>query len=136
MCSAQCRYHISKVQISRNIYDIYIVQSRYLCNILRTSVGPVSALLTPVLAMTEASQEANVAALIGTPALQQIVDKVDIYRATQIKPFNSKFVDGKSDSEKKELLKKIEVQLVTFNGKEKLSIDEYYSVLKVQVCRN
>ena len=87
--------------------------------------------------MTEASQEANVAALIGTPALQQIVDKVDIYRAiTQIKPFNSKFVDGKSDSEKKELLKKIEVQLVTFNGKEKLSIDEYYSVLKVQVCRN
>merc|ERR1712038_1605210 len=82
-----------------------------------TSVGPVSALLTPVLAMTEASQEANVAALIGTPALQQIVDK---------------FVDGKSDSEKKELLKKIEVQLVTFNGKEKLSIDEFYSVLKVQ----
>ena len=42
-------------------------------------MGPVSALLTPVLAMTEVSKEANVAALIGTPALQQIVDKVDIY---------------------------------------------------------
>ena len=68
-----------RFQISRNIYDIYCVQCRYLPNIPRTSVGPVSALLTPVLAMTEASKEANVAALIGTPALQQIVDKVDIY---------------------------------------------------------
>jgi len=63
------------------------------------------------------AEEANVAALIGSPALDQIVDK---------------FVDGKSDSEKKEMIKKIEVQLVSFNGKERLTVDEYYSVLKVQ----
>ena len=79
MYCVQFRFHIYNVQISRNIYDIYCVQCRYLPNIPRTSVGPVSALLTPVLAMTEVSKEANVAALIGTPALQQIVDKVDIY---------------------------------------------------------
>ena len=44
------------------------------------------------------------------------------------------FATGKSDSEKKEMIKKIETQLVTFNGKEKLTVDEFYSVLKVQVC--
>ena len=31
------------------------------------------------------------------------------------------------------MIKKIETQLVTFNGKEKLTVDEFYSVLKVQV---
>ena len=31
------------------------------------------------------------------------------------------------------MIKKIENQLVTFNGKDKLTVDEYYSVLKVQV---
>ena len=31
------------------------------------------------------------------------------------------------------MIKKIENQLVTFNGKEKLTVDEFYSVLKVQV---
>ena len=44
-----------------------------------------------------------------------------------------KFATGKSDAEKKELIKKVETQLVTFNGKDKLTVDEYYSVLKVQV---
>lgn len=44
----------------------------------------------------------------------------------------NQFVTGKSDSEKKEMLKKIESQLLT-NGKEKLTVDEYYNVLKVQV---
>jgi len=58
----------------------------------------------------------NVASLIGSPALNQLVDK---------------FVTGKSDSEKKEMLKKIESQLLS-NGKEKLTVDEYYNVLKVQ----
>ena len=43
------------------------------------------------------------------------------------------FVPKKSDSEKKEMIKKIEVQLSTYNGKGKLTVDEYYSVLKVQV---
>ena len=43
------------------------------------------------------------------------------------------FASGKSASEKKEMVKKIETQLVSFNGKEKLTVDEYYSVLKVQV---
>merc|ERR1712087_416644 len=59
----------------------------------------------------------DVAALVGQPALQQLV---------------TKFATGKSDSEKKEMIKKIENQLVTFNGKEKLTVDEFYSVLKVQ----
>jgi len=45
------------------------------------------------------AEESNVAALIGSPALNQIVDK---------------FVDGKSDNEKKEMIKKIEVQLGNF----------------------
>ena len=44
----------------------------------------------------------------------------------------NQFVTGKSDSEKKEMLKKIESQLLT-NGKEKLTVDEYYNVLKIQV---
>merc|ERR1712126_212082 len=61
--------------------------------------------------------EGNVAALIGSPALSQLVEK---------------FAAGKSASEKKEMVKKIETQLVSFNGKEKLTVDEYYSVLKVQ----
>ena len=43
------------------------------------------------------------------------------------------FAAGKSASEKKEMVKKIETQLLSFNGKEKLTVDEYYSVLKVQV---
>jgi len=61
--------------------------------------------------------DSNVAALVGQPALLQLVNK---------------FATGKSDSEKKEMIKKIETQLVTFNGKEKLTVDEFYSVLKVQ----
>ena len=48
-------------------------------------------------------------------------------------PFFLKFASGKSDAEKKEMIKKVETQLVTFNGKDKLTVDEYYSVLKVQV---
>ena len=48
-------------------------------------------------------------------------------------PFLLKFATGKSDAEKKEIIKKVETQLVTFNGKDKLTVDEYYSVLKVQV---
>ena len=47
--------------------------------------------------------------------------------------YNLQFASGKSASEKKEMVKKIETQLVSFNGKEKLTVDEYYSVLKVQV---
>lgn len=31
------------------------------------------------------------------------------------------------------MLKKIESQLLSYNGKEKLTVDEYYNVLKVQV---
>jgi len=61
--------------------------------------------------------DSDVAALVGQPALLQLVNK---------------FAKGKSDSEKKEMIKKIETQLVTFNGKEKLTVDEFYSVLKVQ----
>merc|ERR1711983_693925 len=34
--------------------------------------------------------------------------------------------------EKKEMLKKIESQLLSYNGKDKLTVDEYYNVLKVQ----
>ena len=79
--------------------------------------------------------EGNVAALIGSPALSQLVEKVTIFLIF-IK-FNShhnmQFAAGKSASEKKEMVKKIETQLVSFNGKEKLTVDEYYSVLKVQV---
>ena len=44
----------------------------------------------------------------------------------------NQFVTGKSDSEKKEMLKKIESQLLS-SGKDKLTVDEYYNVLKVQV---
>ncbi len=79
----------------------------------------------------------NVASLIGSPALNQLVDKVFSWRTftTLIRYlfllFNQ-FVTGKSDSEKKEMLKKIESQLLS-NGKEKLTVDEYYNVLKVQV---
>ena len=50
--------------------------------------------------------------------------------------FSLQFVPKKSDSEKKEMIKKIEVQLSTYNGKGKLTVDEYYSVLKVQVRNN
>lgn len=46
---------------------------------------------------------------------------------------NFQFAKEKSEAEKKEMIKKIEVQLTTFNGKGKLTVDEYYSVLKVQV---
>ena len=31
------------------------------------------------------------------------------------------------------MLKKIESQLLSYNGKDKLTVDEYYNVLKVQV---
>lgn len=61
--------------------------------------------------------DSNVAELVGQPALVQLVNK---------------FASGKSDAEKKEMIKKVETQLVTFNGKDKLTVDEYYSVLKVQ----
>merc|ERR1712045_841980 len=88
------------------------------------SQGPGSGFVTWILTLVGARKnrvrtmgDENVASLIGSPALNQLVDK---------------FVTGKSEAEKKEMLKKIGSQLVTFNGKEKLTVDEYYSVLKVQ----
>ena len=76
----------------------------------------------------------SVAALIGTPALHQLVNKVHENKNMKyFYKFSLQFVPKKSDSEKKEMIKKIEVQLSTYNGKGKLTVDEYYSVLKVQV---
>ena len=62
--------------------------------------------------------ENSVTCLLGQPALVQLVEKAE---------------GGKTDKEKKALLKKIESQCQTFNGKGKLTLDDFYSVIKVQV---
>ena len=61
------------------------------------------------------------ACLLGQPALVQLVDKV---------------AGEKTEKEKKEILRKAETQCKSFDGKGKLTVDDYYSVLKVQVCRS
>ena len=60
----------------------------------------------------------SVSSLLGQPALLQLLTKLQT---------------SAGDKEKKELIKKIETQCQSFNGKGKLTIDEYYSVIKVQV---
>ena len=62
--------------------------------------------------------ETSVACLLGQPALVQLVDKA---------------ASTNNEKEKKELLKKAETQCKSFDGKGKLTVDDYYSVLKVQV---
>ena len=62
--------------------------------------------------------ETSVACLLGQPALVQLVDKS---------------ASTNNEKEKKELLKKAETQCKSFDGKGKLTVDDYYSVLKVQV---
>ena len=62
--------------------------------------------------------DAQISTLLGQPALMQLVDKAD---------------NSKNEKEKKELLRKIETQCKSFDGKGKLTVDDYYSVLKVQV---
>ena len=64
--------------------------------------------------------ETSVACLLGQPALVQLVDK-------------SASTNINNEKEKKELLKKAETQCKSFDGKGKLTVDDYYSVLKVQV---
>eukprot|EP00090_Calanus_glacialis_P024436 TRINITY_DN3795_c0_g1_i1.p1 TRINITY_DN3795_c0_g1~~TRINITY_DN3795_c0_g1_i1.p1 ORF type:complete len:157 (-),score=72.59 TRINITY_DN3795_c0_g1_i1:39-509(-) len=61
--------------------------------------------------------ETSVACLLGQPALVQLVDKS---------------ASTNNEKEKKELLKKAETQCKSFDGKGKLTVDDYYSVLKVQ----
>ena len=62
--------------------------------------------------------DAEISTLLGQPALVQLIDKAD---------------SGKNEKEKKELRKKVETQCKSFDGKGKLTVDDYYSVLKVQV---
>ena len=64
------------------------------------------------------SQHQSVASLLGQPAMVQLIDKV---------------CSNKTDQEKAELRSKAETQCKTFNGKGKLTVDDLYSVLKVQV---
>lgn len=64
------------------------------------------------------SDHQSVASLLGQPALVQLIDKV---------------CASKTDQEKTELRTKAETQCKTFNGKGKLTVDDLYSVLKVQV---
>ena len=64
------------------------------------------------------SQHESVASLLGQPALVQLIAKV---------------CPTKTDGEKSELRTKAETQCKTFNGKGKLTVDDLYSVLKVQV---
>merc|ERR1712083_694850 len=59
----------------------------------------------------------EISTLLGQPALVQLIDKADT---------------GKNEKEKKELRKKVETQCKSFDGKGKLTVDDYYSVLKVQ----
>merc|ERR1712098_966888 len=61
--------------------------------------------------------DAEISTLLGQPALVQLIDKAD---------------SGKNEKEKKELRKKVETQCKSFDGKGKLTVDDYYSVLKVQ----
>ena len=63
------------------------------------------------------SQHESVASLLGQPALVQLIAKV---------------CPNKTDQEKSELRIKAENQCKTFNGKGKLTVDDLYSVLKVQ----
>ena len=62
----------------------------------------------------------SVATLLGQPALVQLIAKV---------------CPTKTDQEKSELKSKAETQCKTFNGKGKLTVDDLYSVLKVQVLQ-
>merc|ERR1712241_1418393 len=64
------------------------------------------------------SQHESVASLLGQPALVQLIEKV---------------CSSKTDKEKAELRTKAETQCKTFNGKGKLTVDDLYSVLKVQM---
>ena len=57
--------------------------------------------------------------LLGQPALVQLVEKAK---------------SNLNQKEKKDLIKKIESQLSTFDGKGKLTVDDFYSVIKIQVC--
>ena len=66
------------------------------------------------------SEHQSVASLLGQPALVQLIEKV---------------CSSKTDKEKAELRTKAETQCKTFNGKGKLTVDDLYSVLKVQVGR-
>ena len=66
------------------------------------------------------SQHESVASLLGQPALVQLIAKV---------------CPNKTDQEKSELRIKAENQCKTFNGKGKLTVDDLYSVLKVQVLQ-
>merc|ERR1711997_411915 len=64
------------------------------------------------------SQHESVASLLGQPALVQLIVRV---------------CPNKSEQEKSELRTKAENQCKTFNGKGKLTVDDLYSVLKVQM---
>ena len=66
------------------------------------------------------SQHQSVASLLGQPALAQLIAKV---------------CPTKTDQEKSDLRTKAETQCKTFNGKGKLTVDDLYSVLKVQVLQ-
>ena len=66
------------------------------------------------------SQHESVASLLGQPALVQLIVRV---------------CPNKSEQEKSELRTKAENQCKTFNGKGKLTVDDLYSVLKVQVLQ-
>ena len=60
----------------------------------------------------------NVASLLGQPALVQLLERN---------------CSDKSDKDRKALKEKIENQCKTFDGKGKLTVDDLYSVIKVQV---
>ena len=60
----------------------------------------------------------NVASLLGQPALVQLLEKN---------------CSDKSEKDRKALREKIETQCRSFDGKGKLTVDDLYSVIKVQV---
>ena len=60
----------------------------------------------------------NVASLLGQPALVQLLEKN---------------CSDKSEKDRKALREKIETQCRSFDGRGKLTVDDLYSVIKVQV---
>lgn len=65
----------------------------------------------------EEGGEHNIHALLGQPAVVQLVDMG---------------LQGKSDADKKEVIKKIATQCASVDGKGKLTVDDFYNVVKVQ----
>ena len=68
--------------------------------------------------MPHKNHHESVATLLGQPALVQLLEKT---------------CSDKSDKDRKVLREKIETQCKSFEGKGKLTVDDLYGVIKLQV---